>query len=84
MQSLCGIDLTNYFGEGEVLWERWTRAAMGLKSSPYQAIQAIMVAKEICLGDRQDPANAFRWDKVILKSLSYQDGNGQGWTGGPS
>lgn len=60
MQALCGIDLTKYFGEGDILWERWTRAAMGLKSSPYQAIQAIMVVKEICLGDRHDEKNAFR------------------------
>ena len=59
MQALCGVDLTNYFGEGKVLWERWTRAAMGLKSSPYQAVQAILVAKEVIRGDRQDPSNAF-------------------------
>ena len=40
MQALCGIDLTNFFGETgsngkpKQLWERWVRAAMGLKSSP--------------------------------------------------
>ncbi|CAJ1960069.1 unnamed protein product [Cylindrotheca closterium] len=39
---------------------------MGLKSSPFQAVQAIMVAKEIALGDRKDPKNAFRWDEVKL------------------
>jgi hypothetical protein len=66
MQALCGVDLTNYFGEGEVLWERWTRAAMGLKSSPYQAVQAILVAKEVIRGDRADANNAFRWDTVRL------------------
>jgi hypothetical protein len=65
MQSLCGVDLTNYFGEGKLLWERWTRAAMGLKSSPYQAMQAILVAKEVTWGDRKDPANAFHWNKLI-------------------
>jgi hypothetical protein len=31
MQALCGVDLTNYFGEGKVLWERWTKAIYGLK-----------------------------------------------------
>jgi hypothetical protein len=66
MQALCGVDLTNYFGEGEMLWERWTRAAMGLKSSPYQAMQAILVAKDVIKGDRTDPTNAFRWDTVRL------------------
>ncbi len=66
MQSLCGVDLTNYFGEGRLLWERWMRAAMCLKSSPYQAVQAILVAKEVIRGDRKDPTNAFRWDTVRL------------------
>lgn len=66
MQSLCGIDLTKYFGEGQVLWERWVRSAMGLKSSPYQAVQAILVAKEVVMGDRFDKSNVFRWDRVRL------------------
>jgi hypothetical protein len=39
VQSLCGVDLTKYFPEGipagtKVLWERWTRCAMGLPPSP--------------------------------------------------
>ena len=36
MQSLCGVDLSDLFtdemGEKKVLWERWVRCAMGLKS----------------------------------------------------
>jgi hypothetical protein len=70
MQALCGVDLTQIFGEKDesgkrtILWERWTRAAMGLKSSPYQAVQAILVGKEIVRGDQKDPKNAFRWDDV--------------------
>ena len=39
---------------------------MGLRSSPYQAVQAVMVAKEFVMGNRGDPANAFRWDVVRL------------------
>ena len=66
MQSLCGVDLTKFFGNGKLLWEIWTRAAMGLRSSPYQAVQAVMVAKEFVMGNRGDPANAFRWDVVRL------------------
>ena len=72
MQALCGVDLSSFFGELDKagtpvkLWERWTRAAMGLKSSPYQAVQAMLVAKEVIKGDRLDPNNAFRWDKVRL------------------
>jgi hypothetical protein len=66
MQALCGINLTRFFGDGKVLWERWTRAAMGLKSSPYPAVQAVMVAKEVVMGDPADRKNAFRWDRVRM------------------
>jgi hypothetical protein len=66
MQALCGIALMKYFGDGEVLWERWARAVMGLKSSPYQAVQVVLVVKEYVMGDWHDSNNAFRWDKVRL------------------
>lgn len=46
---------------------------MGLKSSPYQAVQAVMVAKEFVMGDRKDPANAFRWDVVRLNLPGSKD-----------
>jgi hypothetical protein len=39
---------------------------MGLKLSPYQAVQAILVVKEVILGDRTDPANIFRWDHIRM------------------
>jgi hypothetical protein len=72
MQALCGVDLSSFFGgmdeEGKAvkLRERWTRAAMRLETSPYQAVQAMLVAKELIKGDRKDPNNAFRWDVVRL------------------
>jgi hypothetical protein len=73
MQALCGVDLTEFFGKRDkttgrnvLLWEKWVRAAMGLKSSPYQAVQAILVAKEVILGDRKDSGNVFRWDDVRM------------------
>jgi hypothetical protein len=46
---------------------------MGLKSSPYQAVQAILVGKEIVKGDQKDPNNAFRWDDVRLKLPGSKD-----------
>jgi hypothetical protein len=61
MQALCGVDLTNYFGEGKVLWERWTRAAMGLKSLLYQAVQVIRVAKEVIRGDHKEKGNGTKF-----------------------
>jgi hypothetical protein len=74
MQALCGVDLTEFFGEvgtglnskPKVLWERWVRAAMGLKSSPCQAAQGMLVVKETILGDRADPDNVFRWDAIRM------------------
>ena len=73
MQALCGVDLTEFFGKSDpesgrkqVLWEKWVRCAMGLKSSPYQAVQAMLVVKEVILGDPRDAENVFRWDKVRM------------------
>jgi hypothetical protein len=73
MQSLCGVNLTELFGQKDkntgkrvLLWEKWVRAAMGLKSSPYQAVQGILVAKEVILGDCMDSSNVFRWDDVRM------------------
>jgi hypothetical protein len=57
LQSLVGVDLTHYFdskdkdGRATKIWETWQRAAMGLRSSPYQAVQAMGVAEEVIRGD---------------------------------
>jgi hypothetical protein len=70
LRALCGVDLTKYGGTvGEfesVAWEVWQRAAMGLKPSPYQAVQDMMVAEEVIKGDPTSPTNPFRWDKIRL------------------
>jgi hypothetical protein len=73
MQALCRVDLTEFFrqdgsetGQKHVLWEKWAQAAMGLKPSPYQAVQTILVAKEVILGDRRDEKNVFWWDEVRM------------------
>jgi hypothetical protein len=67
LQVLAGVDLTHYFPKGDTgskVWEVWLRAAMGLQSSPYQAVQAMGVAEEVIRGDRKDPTNVYRWDTV--------------------
>jgi hypothetical protein len=71
IQALCGVDLTKYFPDGtppgmKVLWERWTRCAMGLRPSPHQACQGMMWAMEIIFGDWNDEMNVFRFDEVVL------------------
>jgi hypothetical protein len=70
LQEVCGVDLT-LFCDGPrnpegCLHEVWKRAAMGLRSSPYQAVQAMSVAEELILGDRKKPTNIFRWDRIRL------------------
>jgi hypothetical protein len=66
IRPYTGVDFTKYFpnAEGTAVWEPWQRAAMGLRSSPYQAVQAMAMAEEVIRGDRLDPKNVFRWDSV--------------------
>ena len=71
VRKLCGVDFTLYFPdevhpESKKLWERWSRCAMGLRTSPYQAIQGMLWAKELIMGDRLDAENIFRWDRLEL------------------
>jgi hypothetical protein len=53
-------------GQDSRVWEIWQRAAMGLRSSPYQAVQAMGVAEETIRGKRGNPKNVYRWDYVRL------------------
>jgi hypothetical protein len=70
LRALCGVDLTQFVGtENEsqkAAWEVWQRAAMGLKPSPYQAVQGMMIAEDLIKGDPSDARNPFRWDIVRL------------------
>jgi hypothetical protein len=61
LQSLCGVDVT------QSLWLRWTRPAMGLRLSPYQACQGALRMKRKALGEPFDHENnAFAWETVEL------------------
>jgi hypothetical protein len=75
LRALAGVDLSHYFpGEKEgPLWETWQRAAMGLRSSPFQCVQAMGVAEEVIRGDPADPTNVFRWDSVELNLPGSDD-----------
>ena len=70
LRNLSGVDLTEYTDDvdelGQVLWEVWQRCAMGLKPSPYQAVQAMMIAEEVIRGDPKDSKNPYRWDVVRM------------------
>jgi hypothetical protein len=59
LQPFCGVDLKPYFlserGPSKTLWERWVRCMMGLKSSPYFCIKALLIMLEFICGDRSVP-----------------------------
>ena len=70
-RSFVGIDITNIFPErlpigARCLWLQWYRCAMGLKSSPYQAICAVLIAEEFMKGKHDDFANPFHYHHVRL------------------
>jgi hypothetical protein len=75
LKPLAGIDFSKYFpqNEGEKVWEAWNRAAMGLKSSPYQAVQGMAYAEEFIHGKKEDWSNVFRWD-VVVQNLPGSEG----------
>jgi len=73
VQRVAGIDLTPFFPEEletranvRMVWERWVRSAMGLKNSPYNAIQGALIMDEVIRGNKDDPRNIFHWDFVRL------------------
>jgi hypothetical protein len=64
----AGVHLASHFplAGGGTLWETWQWAAIGLKSSPYQACQAMGFAEEVIQRNRRDSKNVFPWDKVQM------------------
>ncbi|KAL7568332.1 hypothetical protein ACA910_018465 [Epithemia clementina (nom. ined.)] len=80
LRKYAGIDLTSLFLEEleegshnqspgrrrKLLWEAWTRCAMGLTTSLFQATQAAQRMKRLALGNRFMETNVFRWKTVHL------------------
>jgi hypothetical protein len=73
LQQLCGVDLTVHFPEerpesygATPLWEAWARPPMGIRPSPYQAVQGALVVKRLALGDPRDNDNVFQWQWLDL------------------
>jgi hypothetical protein len=79
IRRYSGVDLTAHFPEElrdpkkTVLWEVWTRPAMGLRPSPYQAVQGALVVKRMALGDPKDERNIFQWSSLILNLPGNED-----------
>jgi hypothetical protein len=54
-------------GKGkDTFWVRWNQIAMGLRPSPYCAVQIMTWLDETVFGDHLDQDNAFRWDVIEL------------------
>ena len=51
-------------------------AAMGLHSSPYQAVKSMHFAEEVIRGDPMDTTNVIHWDKVRLNLPGQDDALG--------
>jgi hypothetical protein len=79
LQRYCGVDLTALFpeelaGSGKTaLWETWTRPPMGLRPSPYQAVQGALVAKRLALGNPDDERNLYQWSLVDVNLPGDRD-----------
>ena len=65
LRSFAGLDLKEEF-EDIVRYERWERALMGLRPSPYVCTQTFSWSAECIRGDRRDPENPLRWDNIVL------------------
>jgi hypothetical protein len=89
MQKYTGVDARDLLNNMEARdwmqqvsdqWEdeimfTWDCPAMGLTSSPYQAVQTVTRAKRLVLGDPTSLSNPFRWDKVVINTPGSQDYN---------
>jgi hypothetical protein len=71
LSKYAGANLTSYFtddlGKGkDTFWVRWNRIAMGLRPSPFCAVQIMAWLDETVFGEHLDQDNVFRWDVVEL------------------
>ena len=71
IRKLCGVDLSKLYPDqceekDSRVTGAWMRSAMGLKTSPYNAVQGSQRAKRIILGDPRDPLNPFHWATIKL------------------
>jgi hypothetical protein len=76
LRPYAGVDVKLIWSKGEGAaewergrtrpWERWARNFMGLRDSPYRSLQLMLMAKYLSYGERSDPNNPFRWERMVL------------------
>ena len=79
-RTYVGIDITKLSDDtlddvnDKTVWLQWSRCAMGLKTSPHQAIKAVLFAEEFIKGFPTVSSNPFQYHHVNLNipgSASY-------------
>ena len=65
MQPYAGVDVSWTKKGNKIRWEKWTRMAMDLVSSPFSNIRIFPWAIEVITGNRKNSLNNFFWDVVI-------------------
>jgi hypothetical protein len=74
LQKFSGVDLSHYASSlkepllemTKKFWVHWIRCWMGLKPSPFMAIQFHYWTEEFARGNRREKNNPLRWDHVKL------------------
>ena len=68
LQPYVGVDVSELIKKEnvKVRWERWVRALMGFRASPYICIRGQYWIEEVILGDRRSASNPYKWSRVVL------------------
>ena len=71
IRPFAGVDLSSLFPEElfpgvSELYARWERMLMGFRPSPYLTTRDLMRLEPMLKGNRHDPNNVFRWERVVL------------------
>lgn len=78
IQKYCGVDLQSFFGlesGTQMIWEKWVRCLMGLRSSPYLTVKGLSLGLEWVIGDTTDPLKVFYWSTVRLNLPGHKSYN---------
>ena len=77
MRKYCGVDVSCVYPSSSQHKKRtvhcWQRMAMGMKPSPWVTTRLLSWLTEIVKGDRTEPSNPFKWDKVVLNLPGMED-----------
>jgi len=68
-----GNEVIVHRGLVRLIWERWERTCMGLKSSPYVCTQTFGWCEDAIRGNRREANNPLRWDEIVLNLPGSKD-----------